>query len=317
MGELVAAKSSSSIRSMTGFARAAASFEGVQVTVEVRSVNHRFLEVVVKAPRAYSALERDVKGVVQNLVRRGRIELFISRESVSTGAAASEPSTAIAVPAGVDAAVQVYLATCRRFGASAATSVDGLSTFIGQLLLRELGGTQEVSEVSEQEQHGVVELVRSATDALVEMRRVEGGALAEDISLRLATLTKQREEIIAKGLHAPARLRERLLERLAALAPDLAAVSPDRLAQEVAFLADRVDIAEELSRLEIHLKQFATLIKDGHSDGVGRKLDFMTQELGRELNTIASKAQDAAVQQIVVEAKAELERIREQVQNIE
>lgn len=317
MGELVAAKSSSSIRSMTGFARAAASFEGVQVTVEVRSVNHRFLEVVVKAPRAYSALERDVKGVVQNLVRRGRIELFISRESVSTGAAASEPSAAIAVPAGVDAAVQVYLATCRRFGASAATSVDGLSTFIGQLLLRELGGSQEVSEVSEQEQHGVVELVRSATDALVEMRRVEGGALAEDISLRLATLTKQREEIIAKGLHAPARLRERLLERLAALAPDLAAVSPDRLAQEVAFLADRVDIAEELSRLEIHLKQFATLIKDGHSDGVGRKLDFMTQEIGRELNTIASKAQDAAVQQIVVEAKAELERIREQVQNIE
>jgi uncharacterized protein (TIGR00255 family) len=302
---------------MTGFARASAAFDGVQVTLEARSVNHRFLEVVIKGPRAYSALERDLKAALQNVVRRGRIELFISRESVSADAAASQPRAAIAVPAGVDAAVQVYLETCRRFGASASTSVEGLSTFIGQLLLKELGGNQELSEVSEQEQRGVVELVQGVADALVEMRHVEGGALAEDISLRLTTITKHREEIIAKGLHAPARLRERLLERLAALAPDLSAVAPDRLAQEVALLADRVDIAEELSRLDIHLKQFATLVKDGHADGVGRKLDFMTQEIGRELNTIASKAQDATVQQIVVESKAELERIREQVQNIE
>jgi uncharacterized protein (TIGR00255 family) len=105
-------------------------------------------------------------------------------------------------------------------------------------------------------------------------------------------------------------------ERLSALAPEVV-IQPERLAQEVALLADRIDISEELSRLDIHLSQSALLIRDGHADGVGRKLDFMTQEIGRELNTIASKAQDAYVQGIVVEAKAELERIREQVQNVE
>jgi uncharacterized protein (TIGR00255 family) len=309
------AKISFPIRSMTGFARASASFEGVEVTVEARSVNHRFLEIALKAPRGYSVFEREVKGAVQHLVRRGRIDLFISRERVS--AAPSEARAATAAQEGIDAAVQVYLATCRRYGASPSASGEGLATFIGQLLLRQSGSTEESSEISENEEKEVVALVRAAAEKLVEMRQLEGAALAQDILLRLTTIGKHREEIVARGLHAPARLRERLSEKLAAIAPDLSAVQPDRLAQEVALLAERVDISEELSRLEIHLNQFATLIKDGHADGVGRKLDFMTQEIGRELNTIGSKAQDAAVQQIVVEAKAELERIREQVQNIE
>lgn len=304
------------IRSMTGFARASATIEGVLITLEARSVNHRFLEIGLKAPRSYSAFERELRTTLQHVLRRGRIDLFISRETVS--AAGSDPggNTAMTVPPFVDDAVQVYLATCRRFGASASSSGEGLATFIGQLLLRQVGSHEEVSEVSEQEQRGVIELVRAAADKLVEMRQAEGAALAADVSLRLATLGRFREEIVAKGLHTPARLRERLSERVAAVAPDLS-VHPDRLAQEVALLAERVDISEELSRLEIHLKQFATLIKEGHPDGVGRKLDFMTQEIGRELNTIGSKAQDAAVQQIVVEAKAETERVREQVQNIE
>ena len=114
---------------------------------------------------------------------------------------------------------------------------------------------------------------------------------------------------------ASMRLRERLLERLALITADIKA-DPERMALEVALLADRVDVSEELSRLEIHMQQFLKTLQ-GHPDGVGRKLDFLTQEIGREFNTTGSKAQDALVQGLVVDAKAELERIREQVQNIE
>jgi uncharacterized protein (TIGR00255 family) len=115
---------------------------------------------------------------------------------------------------------------------------------------------------------------------------------------------------------ASGRIKERLMERVALLAPEVR-VDPERVALEVALLADRVDVSEELSRLEIHCSRFALILKQGSKDGVGRTLDFITQEIGRELNTIGSKAQDAVVQGVVVEAKAELERIREQVQNIE
>jgi uncharacterized protein (TIGR00255 family) len=125
-----------------------------------------------------------------------------------------------------------------------------------------------------------------------------------------------REAIAAEAASAPVKLKARLLERVGLLAPEVR-LDPERLALEVALLADRVDVSEELSRLKIHLAQFRAILTGSPEDGVGRKLDFTTQEIGRELNTIGSKAQDAVAQGYVVEAKAELERIREQVQNIE
>jgi uncharacterized protein (TIGR00255 family) len=293
---------------MTGFSRASAAFEGIEATVEIRSVNHRFLEVNLKVPRCYAHCEREIKSLIQQSHRRGRIDISISR--------VGEP---LAVKGGdfelspqFDAAVRAYAAACRRYGASS----GGLESFIAQLMFRESGAQEEPPPLSAEEQSWIYELIQQASIKLSEMRALEGAALALELSGRIVTLQRYRQEIVERSLTAPARLKERMRERLAALAPEIT-VQPERLAQEVALLADRIDISEELSRLDIHLNQAGVLIRDGHTDGIGRKLDFMTQEIGRELNTIASKAQDAHVQGIVVEAKAELERIREQVQNVE
>ncbi len=305
----------SAVRSMTGFARAVSSFGDVRISVEIRSVNHRFLEVNVKAPRGYAPYERELKGIFQQTLKRGRVDVLVLREveRSSQGGASAEILSA-ASPA-MEAAVQRYVSTCRRFGASGA----GLDAFIGQLLLRELSRHDEGDdngEISSDEVAALQELLSGAAHSLVEMRRVEGESLVGDILARLGAIGRHREEILVRSATAPQRLRERLLERLAPLVSDLS-LAPDRVAQEAAVLADRVDTSEELARLEIHLAQFEKLLRVGHPDGIGRKLDFMTQEIGRELNTISSKAQDAVVQQLVVEAKAEAERVREQVQNIE
>jgi uncharacterized protein (TIGR00255 family) len=299
---------SGSLRSMTGFARSSGAFGGVEAAVEIRSVNHRFLEVNLKLPRCYSHCEREIKSLIQQSHRRGRIDLFISR----VGEPLAGKSGEYEFSRQFDESVRAYAAACRRYGASG----QGLESFIAQLLFREAGAQEEPPPLSTEEQAWIFSLVQDASMRLAEMRTTEGVALASELSGRIEALKRYRKDVVDRSLTAPARLRERMHERLAALAPEIA-VNPDRLAQEVALLADRVDISEELSRLDIHLTQFAALVRDGHSDGIGRKLDFMTQEIGRELNTVASKAQDAHVQGIVVEAKAELERIREQVQNVE
>jgi uncharacterized protein (TIGR00255 family) len=158
-------------------------------------------------------------------------------------------------------------------------------------------------------------VVDEASEDLLVMRESEGAALSADLSNRLEILQGQVSAIHDLSSVAPARLRERLMDRIQLIAADVR-IDEQRFATEVAFLSDRIDISEEISRARIHL----TTLKDaltGGMEGVGRKLDFLTQEIGREFNTIGSKAQDAAVQGIVVEAKAELERVREQVQNIE
>jgi uncharacterized protein (TIGR00255 family) len=174
----------------------------------------------------------------------------------------------------------------------------------------------EGAEISEDEQREILDLTTRASESLKESREVEGAAILNDVSRRVASIDSMRETIAARVAKAPDRFQARLNERLAGLPAELK-LDPDRLALEVAILADRVDVSEELTRLSIHLSQFQSLLEAGHPDGVGRKLDFTLQEIGRELNTIGSKVQDAGAQGVVVEAKAELERVREQIQNIE
>jgi len=294
------------LKSMTGFARVSFGDPSVEIDVEVRSVNHRFLEVMLKAPRCYSGVERDVKAAIQQLHKRGRIEVNVSRRP-----RADSPASLDDFSAAFDASVKRFSAACKRYGAAG----DGLGDFIGQLVLRESSGDVEGVEPGEAELGHLIRLVSEASQALAVMRESEGAGLATDIKQRLDTIESLRGEIGRQMDGAPKRLRSRMEERLKAVAPDIQA-DPERLALEVAILADRVDVSEELSRLDIHLAQFRQALL-GSADGVGRKLDFMTQEVGRELNTIGSKAQDAKVQGLVVEAKAELERIREQVQNVE
>ncbi len=293
------------VRSMTGFSRVSFGGHGVELDVEVRSVNHRFLDVVVKGPRCYSSFERDIKNIFQRLHRRGRIEVSITRRPVADGGDAE------VLPASIDRYVKLYGAACKRYG----VSTDSLGAFIGQVILREGNLVDESSLVPEDEVGVLLRVMDEASEALSVMRESEGSALHGDLSKRLEILEGQVSAIQGMSAVAPARLRERLVERIRLIAPDVRA-DDQRFAAEVAFLSDRIDISEELSRAGIHLAAFREALK-GEAEGVGRKLDFLTQEIGREFNTIGSKAQDAAVQGLVVEAKAELERIREQVQNIE
>jgi uncharacterized protein (TIGR00255 family) len=296
---------SGSLRSMTGFSRVSFGGHGVELDVEVRSVNHRFLDVVVKGPRAYASFERDIKTIFQRLHRRGRIEVSIARRVVA------DAGEVEVLPASIDRYVKLYGAACKRYG----ISTDSLGPFIGQVLLREGNLVEEGVLVPEEEVAVLLRVVDEASEALAVMRESEGAALVGDLSKRLEVLEGQVSSIQGMSGSAPVRLRERLAERIKLIAPDVR-VDEQRFAAEVAFLCDRIDISEEISRARIHIAAFGLALKGG-AEGVGRKLDFLTQEIGREFNTIGSKAQDAAVQGVVVDAKAELERIREQVQNIE
>ncbi len=290
---------------MTGFSRVSFGGQGVELDVEVRSVNHRFLDVVLKGPRSYVSFERDIKAIFQRLHRRGRIEVSITRRAQREGADLE------VLPASLDRYVKLYGAACKRYG----ISTDSLGAFIGQVLLREGHLHDEEALVPEDEVAVLLRVVDEASEALLVMRESEGAALSADLSNRLEILQGQVSAIHDLSSVAPARLRERLMDRIQLIAGDVR-IDEQRFATEVAFLSDRIDISEEISRARIHL----TTLKDaltGGMEGVGRKLDFLTQEIGREFNTIGSKAQDASVQGIVVEAKAELERVREQVQNIE
>ena len=295
-----------SVKSMTGFARVSFGAETLEIDIEVKSVNQRYLEIIFKAPRRYSAIERDVKAIFQQQHRRGRIEISVTRRSKDVG-----NGSGIEFSLAFDSAVKRYSAACKRYGAHG----DNLADFIGELVLRDGMAGEDSDLLSQDETLNLLRIISEASEALVVMRETEGLGLVSDIVQRLSTIESLRSEIGVIMEGAPTRLKERMEERLKVVASDLR-LDPERLALEVALLAERVDVSEELARLDIHLAQFRATLK-GHLDGIGRKLDFMTQEIGRELNTVASKAQDARVQGFVVDAKVALERIREQVQNVE
>lgn len=294
------------VKSMTGFAKASGALSSCDFDLEVKSVNSRYLEVSVKGLPRLGGLERELKGIFQKLHCRGRIDVLINRRVSDSKREVSVQNES------TDALISAYVTMCRRYGAP----TDSLSHFIGSLVLRESAGSADTRELGDDEIKLLRDLCEQVSAALATARLTEGAALVADIAPRVRKLQTLAAAIAEQMSAAPERVRERLTDRLRQLAPEVV-INADRLALEVAMLADRVDVSEELSRLSIHLGQFHASLEQGASDGVGRKLDFLTQEIGRELNTIGSKAQDAVVQGIVVEAKAELEKIREQVQNVE
>ncbi|MFO7173743.1 MAG: YicC/YloC family endoribonuclease [Bacillota bacterium] len=298
------------IRSMTGYGRGEASGPDGRLVAEIRAVNHRFAEVVVRLPRSLTALEDRVRRMVQQQVARGRVEVTVTWEE-----GGERPRR---VKVDKDLALAYYNALreiASVTGSKIEITSDSLARWPDVL-------TVEEAEVDPESQWPVLaEALAGALAGLVAMREREGEALAADLRARLDRVA---ELVAAIGDRAPLvvqEYRERLSRRLdELLGPGV--VDPARLAQEVAIFADRCDITEELKRLQSHLSQFRAEL-DGESppDGgprpVGRKLDFLVQEMGREINTVGAKAQDLAIAAAVVEVKTELEKIREQVQNIE
>ena len=292
------------IRSMTGFGAGRAQAGGDTVAVELRSVNGKFCDVRSHLPRDLAALEPVVAKIVKARVARGVVDVSVRREAPGS-------------IRGATPRVDVPLAAAYAKALREMRSELGLE---GDVTVHDLVGLEGVVGLAETSldpgpaAECLERALSAALDALEEMRRREGEALARDLTARLVAIEKGASAIGAAAPQSVEGYRDRLAARVAELSRGMPA-DPARLAQEVAFFADRVDVAEELTRLASHLAQIRALI--GSDAPVGRRLEFLLQEVNREVNTIGSKSQHAGIAAQVVELKAELERMREQIANVE
>lgn len=288
---------------MTGFGTGTATAGNESLTVELRSVNHKFCEVKVRLPRELSALEGSLQKLVKDRLARGAVDVAVRRAS----------RTALGVVPQVDLALAREY---RRAWGELAKALELPDT----VTVRDMATQMNVIRL-EEPQVGLEDAGKAAESALVmalealgKMREKEGVALNADLTARLALIAQWVDEVKVLAPKAIDLYRTRLSERIAELSKGLA-VDPQRLAQEVAFFAERTDVAEEMTRLSSHLVQFNELLAS--KEPSGRKMDFLVQEMHREVNTTGSKSQHADISSRIMQLKAELERIREQVQNVE
>lgn len=291
------------MNSMTGYGRSEAASGGGTVTAELRSVNHRFSEIVIRLPRVLSSLEDEFKQMIQRHCARGRVELTVSMSgSRETGKQLS-----------------LDHALARQYH-SLLRELKKELRLPGSIDVTLLAGYRDILTVSDRpiDDQRLIDtakqVVEEALTTLDRMRRREGAALTKDVTQRVGTI---RSELVGIERRAPLVVQEHFarfkarIEKLAATAD----VDQGRMAQELALFADRCDITEEVTRLGSHLSQFE--MSCSSKEPIGRTLDFLLQECGREVNTIGSKANDVEIATHVVKLKSELEKIREQVQNIE
>jgi uncharacterized protein (TIGR00255 family) len=291
---------------MTGFASVNRDDGSQRVTVTVKSVNHRFLDVALKAPQTLAPIEGRIRAAVQQRVTRGRVELAVTID-VTT-----EPVREVVLNEQLLERVSQAVEAAR---------MKGLIT--GTLTVSDLLRIPQVLEVRHADSNNglppqigdfVESTIVDAVEALVAMRATEGGFLRADLDARLVTLAGLVLEVEREAREGQQQLEARLRERLSSLPADLQA-DPSAVAQEVVRFAARSDVDEELVRLRGHFEHWRALA-DG-PEPCGRKLDFLVQEMNREINTIGSKAEGGRATEIVIAVKAELERVREQVQNVE
>jgi len=290
------------IRSMTGFGAGHGAASGEEVDAEVRSVNHKYCEVKIRLPRELAALEPELARQVKDRLARGGVEVSVRR---GAGRGAIAPRVDLDLAAEY---ARAFEDVRRRVGLSGEVSLDAVLSAEGVVTLEERVVAMDAARPA------VAEAVAKALDALSAMREREGRALARDLEGRLnavEALVRRVEVLSPRSLEVYRdRLAERVQELSRGLAPD-----PVRLATEIALFADRVDVSEEMTRLHSHLVQMRGLL--GGNEPAGRKMDFLVQEMHREVNTVGSKSQSAEIAGAVVELKAEIERMREQVQNVE
>ena len=295
------------IRSMTGFGRASFEFAGISFAVEIRTVNHRHLDAKVRLPRQLSEHEAAVTARIQDRLERGRVDVSISLAGGAS--AAGELVVDDEVAANYVRAARELARTHDLAGELAVSTVltlPGVTSFADRSFEREAFGAALAGAVD------------SALEEVIQMRGAEGAALETEFRSRLAHVGELTSSFEARAGLVVEAARERLRKRAEQLRAETGLLDDARLHQEIVIAADRLDITEELVRLRSHVVQFqAILASAGPDTPVGRRLDFLLQEMGREANTVGSKANDASLAHDVVELKTELERIREQVQNVE
>jgi uncharacterized protein (TIGR00255 family) len=292
---------------MTAYGRGEVETPSQKWTVELRSVNHRFLELSLNLPKRYWALEDRFRKLIKGRIARGRVEMQLSWETVG-----EKPFT-LKLDGSLVHGLRTLLQELQAAGGvQEPLHLEHFLHFADLIIAREKENQEaELEETWE----AVSRAATLALDRLEEMRLTEGAALARDLAGNLELIQQEFNRIAAQAPLLPQLWREKVTARLAELFPEGAPVEETRLAQEVALMAERRDLAEELARLDSHLAQFRQTLES--AEPVGRKQEFLLQEMLRETNTIGSKAGDLTISQAVLDIKGALERLREQVQNIE
>ncbi len=292
------------IHSMTGFGKASREHQGGDVGIEVSAVNHRHLDCHVRLPSGWYAHELALKQFVRDRLARGKVNVAISRKRGAAGATAVQFNREIA---------ESYIAASKELnhllGSLETLNLDTLMTLEGVLVVEE-----EEEDAAETEAF-LQALLSDALESLKTMRATEGEALRTDLDQRIEALLSNLGEIEAQLPAIREHYESKLRTRIEELQLD-PAVTEERVSLEVALLAEKGDVSEEITRLRAHTDHFRELL-GGSGAPVGRKLDFLTQEIAREINTLGVKVRDSGVARTVVDMKAELEKIREQVQNVE
>jgi uncharacterized protein (TIGR00255 family) len=292
------------VKSMTGFGRGEFSNELYNLKVEIKSVNHRYNDIIIKMPRHISYLEEKIKKIIKTEIHRGKIDVYINLDYINESA--------------IDIKVDVPLARTYK------SALEHLSTELnlteGVKLFNILGLSDIIkTERKELDEDIIWSCLKEALDIAVKdimsMKGLEGEELKEDMLSKLHTIENIILDIEERSPLVVLEYKDRLRERIRELLDKEINIDEDRITSEVVIFADKCNINEEVVRLKSHIKQFISILNENNS--IGKKLDFLIQEMNREINTIGSKANDVLISQRVVEVKAELEKIREQVQNVE
>jgi uncharacterized protein (TIGR00255 family) len=293
------------MKSMTGYGRGDCSKDGFKITVELSSVNRKQSEISVNLPREMEMLEAQIRDLINRFVARGRLTV---RVALHAGASRLSARMHLNVPL-----AKAYARELNRL--SKQLRLPGPVTL--DQLARAPGVFQTDEEIAEEEDFwpAVEKTLKTALAGLVKMREREGAHLAQDLEKRIAVMRKAVSQIQKHAPGVAERYRQQLIERIKSAGLEAPGVEDDRLLKEVVYFADRSDISEELTRLQSHFQQFEDCRKS--KEPVGRMLDFLAQEINREVNTIGSKANDSLISREVVTLKAELEKFREQAQNVE
>ena len=291
------------IKSMTGFGRAVAETDGYGITVEIKSVNHRYFEFSSRIPRQYGFLDDKLKSYINSRVSRGKVECYVSIDALNTEAAQVVVNNTLA-----SAYVSALKELSKNYDLKEDFGASTVARFQDVLVVK------KADEDEEKIWSYVKSVTDTALDKFIAMRTVEGEKMKNDISSRADYILSCVEYIEKRSPETVKEYNDKLVERVHDLIGDVS-LDEGRVIQEVAIYADKVAVAEETVRLRSHLDQLKAFINA--DEPVGRKMDFLVQEINRETNTIGSKANDVDIARKVVDIKAEVEKIREQIQNIE
>ncbi len=291
------------IRSMTGYGSAKGACQGLSISVELKSVNNRYLDCSVRLPRGFLFAEDAVKSSVQAHVSRGKVDVFVSVDSTGSDAVIVKVNEQLAA-----SYVSAVRQLSQEFGLEDSLTAVALARMPDVLALEKQDADAEAVTAA------IREITERALQAYDEMRVREGNKLREDISARLETIDSYVSEVERRSPETVREYRERLYRKMTEVLQNTA-LDEQRILLEAGIFADKVAVDEETVRLRSHIAQMRSMLSDGSP--IGRKMDFLVQEFNRESNTIGSKCNDSAVTKIVIELKSEIEKIREQIQNIE